>query len=262
MSIHVQDMEAQSEGKVTLWDLKLQYATELGSVELFDVWKAMQGHKKFLFSEAGLLDLSSDRFQWLKALSKKKWGPGGKTLSLSAMEWIRVQMVETISLPSDSRVAEVFEKFHSYQGCLPCNLEGLKSNLRPYQGTGLRWLWFLYSYGLSGLLCDEMGLGKTHQAMALLSAVSNVDTMKKNFLIVCPTSVIYHWEDLLKRFVPKLKVYTFYGQDRNLRVFLRKKYNVLLTSYGIMRTEKKQLSELDFDVAIYDERQERFLPNS
>jgi superfamily II DNA or RNA helicase len=255
LAVRVEDMAAQSEGRASLWDLRLQYETELGSVELFDVWKAVQGHKKFIFTEAGLLDLSSDRFAWLKSISKKKWGPGGKTVSLSAMEWIRVQMLETISLSSDSRVVEVFEDFHSYQGSLPCSLEGLKSDLRPYQETGLKWLWFLYSYGLSGLLCDEMGLGKTHQAMALISAVSNVDAEKKSFLIVCPTSVIYHWEDLLKRFLPKLKVYTFYGQDRDLKVFSKRKYSVLLTSYGIMRTERKKLSELSFDVAIYDEIQ-------
>ncbi len=255
MALHLEDMIPQNEGKVSQWDFKLKYETELGSVELFEVWKAIQGHKKFMYSEAGLLDLSSDRFQWLKAVSKKKWGVGGKALSLTALEWIRVQMLETISLPEDSKVVQVFEDFHSYQGCLPCNTEGLKSNLRSYQETGLSWLWFLYSYGLSGLLCDEMGLGKTHQAMALLSAVFNVNTEKKTFLIVCPTSVIYHWEDLLKRFLPGLKVCIFYGQARHSEDFLKKSYDVLLTSYGIMRSEKKQLSDIYFDVAIYDEIQ-------
>ncbi len=248
-------MEEKKEGKMSLWDLKLQLETELGSVPLFDVWKAVQAHQKFFFSEAGLLDLSSDKYNWLKSISKKKWGPGGKILSLSAMEWIRVQMVETISFPKNSKVSQVFEEFHSYEGCPPCNTEGLKSNLRSYQETGLKWLWFLYSYGLSGLLCDEMGLGKTHQAMALLAAVSNANTEKNRFLIVCPTSVIYHWEDLLKRFLPRLKVCIFYGQARHSEKFLKGSYDVLLTSYGVMRSEKKELEELKFDVAIYDEIQ-------
>ncbi len=254
-SLHLQDMFQQSDGKVSLWQLRLQFQTELGSVPLYDVWKAVQSHQKFFYSDAGLLDLSSDRFQWLKPLSKKKWGPGGKSLFLSAMEWIRVQMVETISLSKGSQVEKAFEEFHSYQGCPPYSIEGLKSDLRSYQETGLKWLWFLYSYGLSGLLCDEMGLGKTHQAMALLAAVSNSTVEKNRFLIVCPTSVIYHWEDLLKQFLPRLKVCIFYGQGRHSEKFLKGSYQVLLTSYGVLRSEKKELGELQFDVAVYDEIQ-------
>lgn len=255
LALHLQDMSRQQDGKASLWELNLQYQTDLGSVDLFEIWKAVQSHQKFFFSEAGMLDLSSERFQWLKSLSKKKWGAGGKTLALSAMEWIRVQMQESIIPSSDSRVAQAFEEFHTFQGFLPCHTEGLKSDLRPYQETGLKWLWFLYSYGLSGLLCDEMGLGKTHQAMALLAAVFASDESKKTFLIVCPTSVIYHWEDLLKRFLPHLQVFTFHGQSRHREDLLNRSYHVLLTSYGVMRSERKELSQLSFDVAIYDEVQ-------
>ena len=255
LSLHLADMVRQQEGKSSLWDLNLQYQTDLGSVDLFEVWKAVQSHQKFFFSEAGMLDLSGERFQWLKSLAKKKWGFNGKTLVLSAMEWIRVQMLETVIPSRDSRVQEAFEEFHACQGFLPCHTEKLKSDLRPYQETGLKWLWFLYSYGLSGLLCDEMGLGKTHQAMALLAAVSSSEESKKTFIIVCPTSVIYHWEDLLKRFLPDLRVFTFHGQSRHREDLSTKSYNVLLTSYGVMRSEKKELSQLFFDVAIYDEVQ-------
>lgn len=254
MDLHVQDLMEKGSFNGSQIQMKLQYQTEIGSVDLNEVWKAMQTHEKYLYSSAGLLDLSDHRFSWLKTISKKKWGPGGKSLNLSAMEWIRVQMLETISLPENPKIVEIFEQFHSYQTNLPCNTEGLKSDLRPYQETGLKWLWFLYSYGLSGLLCDEMGLGKTHQAMALLSAAFN-EGSEKIFLIVCPTSVIYHWEDLLKRFLPHLRVLVFYGQTRNVEDLPQKNYDVLLTSYGIMRSEKKALGELSFDVAIYDEVQ-------
>ncbi len=255
VSLHLEDMARQQEGKASLWELNLQYETNLGSVDLFDVWKAVQSHQRFFFTEAGMLDLSGERFQWLKSVPKKKWGPGGKTLVLSAMEWIRIQMQEPITTSSDSQVQKAFEEFHTCQGFLPCHTEGLKSDLRPYQETGLKWLWFLYSYGLSGLLCDEMGLGKTHQAMALLAAVSSSDESDKKFLIVCPTSVIYHWEDLLKRFLPHLQVFTFHGQSRHREDLMDKAYHVLLTSYGVMRSERKALSQISFDVAIYDEVQ-------
>ena len=77
------------------------------------------------------------------------------------------------------------------------NLSELKSQLRPYQETGVFWLFFLYLHGLSGLLCDDMGLGKTHQAMALMASVKQ-ESPKAKFLVVCPTSVLYHWEDKLR----------------------------------------------------------------
>src|SRR5206468_1535578 len=120
---------------------------------------------------------------------------------------------------------------------------------------GLHWLWFLYCHGLSGLLCDDMGLGKTHQTMALLAAVINEDEERSNkYLVVCPTSVIYHWQELLKRFLPEIRVCTYYGVERTLENF-EENYDLVLTSYGILRTGKENLKALRFEVAIFDEIQ-------
>jgi non-specific serine/threonine protein kinase len=44
----------------------------------------------------------------------------------------------------------------------------LTARLRPYQETGVKWLWFLQSLGLGACLADDMGLGKTIQVIALL----------------------------------------------------------------------------------------------
>ena len=46
----------------------------------------------------------------------------------------------------------------------------LRTDLRPYQRTGVRWLLTLASLGLGGCLADDMGLGKTIQVLALLLA--------------------------------------------------------------------------------------------
>ena len=43
---------------------------------------------------------------------------------------------------------------------------GLVATLRPYQVEGYRWLNFLRSHGLGGILADDMGLGKTVQVLA------------------------------------------------------------------------------------------------
>jgi SNF2 family DNA or RNA helicase len=100
-----------------------------------------------------------------------------------------------------------------------------------------------------------MGLGKTHQAMALLAAAKNAKgAKKKKFFVVCPTSVIYHWEDLLEKFLPGMNVVIFYGTQRTLKSF-NSKADILLTSYGTLRSEKEELAKIEFDVAILDEIQ-------
>ena len=98
-----------------------------------------------------------------------------------------------------------------------------------------------------------MGLGKTHQAMALITAIKN--QKKGKFLVVCPTSVIYHWEKLIETFLPGVKAYIFHGIGRKFQAFSNDSYDLLLTSYGIVRTENQALSKFHFDLAIFDELQ-------
>ncbi len=134
------------------------------------------------------------------------------------------------------------------------NLKGFECVMRPYQTLGIQWLWFLYQHGMSGLLCDDMGLGKTHQAMALIAAMKNT-TPSNRFLIICPTSVIFHWQEKLRQYLPNTAVFTFYGANRNIAEFEKGNYSILLTSYGIWRNEKEALEKYDFELAVFDEVQ-------
>ncbi len=250
--------EERAEGRG--WLANLYYETAAGGVEVSKIWEAYTAKRPYLFTEAGLIFLGAQRFTWLKNVSKKRWVKNGKELRLSAMEWLRLFAFEEVKEPlgkdpKEVRTRKLLEELRSFQTEEVIDLKGLKSHLRPYQELGLRWLWFIYTESLSGLLCDEMGLGKTHQAMALLAAASNASSEKSiKYLVVCPTSVIYHWEDLLKQFLPHLRVYVFYGALRNLVAF-EEGYDLLLTSYGTLRSEKKALSKIHFEIAIFDELQ-------
>lgn len=232
------------------WLIDLNYETESGEVRASEIWRALQDNEHHLFTSAGLIFLSQSRFNWLKKIPKNRWLKSGCEIRLSTLEWIRLSILEEIKEPEDRDSLALLAQFQELQADRPLPLEGLRSQLRSYQEMGVRWLWFLYCNGLSGLLCDEMGLGKTHQAMALIAAVSNSHPDCR-ILVVCPTSVIYHWEDLLKRFLPHLKVHLFYGVQRELK----KEAQLLLTSYGVLRSEKKALSEIPFEVAVFDEVQ-------
>ncbi len=235
------------------WIVELSYESELGTVGGLEIWKALHAGKRYLFSQAGCILLKEPRFNWIKGLAKKRWLKQGKQIALTSLEWMRLFIFEEIAPPKDPESLKIFEEFKSCQTDEILSIEGLQSHLRPYQETGLKWLWFLYCQGLSGLLCDEMGLGKTHQAMALLQAVKNKNSGGK-FLVVCPTSVIYHWQELLKKFLPTLRVCVFYGAQRTLSKF-ETDFDVLLTSYGTLRSEKNPLSEIIFEIAVFDETQ-------
>jgi SNF2 family DNA or RNA helicase len=235
------------------WLLDLEYQSDIGGIDVMSIWEALNEGKRHLFSAAGLILLKSPRYNWLKGIPKKRWQKKGKQVRLTTLEWIRLFVFEDILEPEELESLKNWNEFKNFEPSLPFDISGLKSELRSYQETGLKWLWFLYSHGLSGLLCDEMGLGKTHQAMALLAAASNANPEGK-YLVVCPTSVIFHWEDLLKKFLPRLRVYVYYGTQRTLINF-QARYDLLLTSYGTLRSEKSPLSEVPFNIAIFDEIQ-------
>lgn len=45
--------------------------------------------------------------------------------------------------------------------------EGINAEFREYQTKGFGWLWFMYKYGLNGILADDMGLGKPSKLLPL-----------------------------------------------------------------------------------------------
>ncbi len=106
-----------------------------------------------------------------------------------------------------------------------------------------------------------MGLGKTHQAMALIAAMMEEKEIleKGKFLIVCPTSVIYHWQDKLRAYLPSLPVHTFHGFRRSLNGFEK---GILLTTYGVARIEREKIKQISFELAVLDEIQSAKNPRS
>lgn len=245
--------------------LKLSYQTEWGQIPISHFWTAIKHKKRYLFSEAGCIDLEDRRFEWIRNQTHKHVDKRSNTVYLSTLELMRLHALDPIEIQKGARGADlsiaILKELTEFTLPEEPDLTGLKSSLRPYQQLGVHWLWFLYRHELSGLLCDDMGLGKTHQAMALLAAVMNFAKKTEqpgekphHFLIVCPTSVIYHWQEKLAEFLPNLRVCIFHGGSRTFQEF-HQQYDVLLTSYGIWRLEHELLSTVKFDVAILDEIQ-------
>ncbi|WP_031526343.1 DEAD/DEAH box helicase [Dyadobacter crusticola] len=133
----------------------------------------------------------------------------------------------------------------------PKNFNG---TLRPYQKTGYDWLQFLKQYRLGGCLADDMGLGKTVQTLALLQSEKENDASNPSMLIM-PTSLLYNWQLEARKFTPDLKVLLYTGTNREKDTAQFDQYDLILTSYGIVRLDIDIIEAYRFNYIILDESQ-------
>lgn len=132
--------------------------------------------------------------------------------------------------------------------------KSIKAKLRPYQVSGFQWLQTLDELGWGGCLADDMGLGKTLQAITFLQCMKE-KYKGSTHLVVCPTSLIYNWENELNKFAPKLKYHIYYGSGREFTDEHFEKYDIIITSYALVRIDMEQLLKFQWHYVILDESQ-------
>ena len=135
--------------------------------------------------------------------------------------------------------------------------KNLKCSLRKYQKDGVNWLRFLENRGFCGILADEMGLGKTVQTLAWLQ-LDRSEKNQKNLpaLIICPTSLVENWAEEVKRFTPDKSTLVLQGSDRHKDWNNIPNYNIIITSYALMRRDIDKHLDFTYSVAILDEAQQ------
>ncbi|MEX1190199.1 MAG: SNF2-related protein [Bacteroidia bacterium] len=151
----------------------------------------------------------------------------------------------------------------------------LEAKLRDYQLKGFRWMNHLASKGLGACLADDMGLGKTLQVITLLlksaetpsgDSLNNktpVNSLElfghalsgKTSLVVMAPSLIYNWENELRKFAPTLHVRKHLGQRRRTDTDFFENADVVLTTYGIVRNDISLLKQIQFEHIVLDESQ-------
>lgn len=232
------------------------YKSSLGKCPVAYLKRAYEKGDRSICTDAGLLDLTDERFGFLKHINIHKDG----SFSLDPLSFFKLGLYEDVKFAHDLNDHPFIHSINLAHEEGPLDLSGYTSMLRPYQEKGVKWLQSLFRLGLSGLLCDEMGLGKTHQAIAFVAVMANQKAFLKT-LVVCPTSVLYHWEKQLTSYLPKQKVHLYHGQARQ---FDADKFEegIILTSYGVLRSDIDIFSQIDFDLAIYDELQIAKNPHS
>jgi len=74
--------------------------------------------------------------------------------------------------------------------------------LRPYQERGFQWMNMLDDMQWGGCLADSMGFGKTLQTLTFITHLIKKHP-KSTHLIICPTSLIFNWENENKKYAPQ-----------------------------------------------------------
>lgn len=129
----------------------------------------------------------------------------------------------------------------------------LNATLRPYQQRGFSWMYRNMRIGFGSIIADDMGLGKTLQVITLLLKAKQENTeSSKGVLIVVPTGLILNWVSELNRFAPSLSVFVYHGQNRDVGQF---DADIMLTSYGILRSDVDEIKKIKWQIMIIDEAQ-------
>ena len=226
-------------------------------VSIAEVKKALQQHQSFVQLSDGTLGILPD--EWIKkyALLFRMGEQKQEHLRLSKYH---ISVIDELYENRDEQeiqieLEEKYEKLREFKRIkqIPAP-ESLKTILRPYQESGFQWLHFLSEVGWGGILADDMGLGKTIQALSFLQHLKNKQGRLFAF-VVCPTSLMYNWENELKKFTPSLQYHIHHGAQRAKNEKLLKNHEVVITTYGTMRSDIRLFTELEFDCIILDESQ-------
>ena len=134
--------------------------------------------------------------------------------------------------------------------------KSLDNTLRPYQKDGFRWLRVLYEYGFGGILADDMGLGKTIQTLTFLLSLKE-EKKEVSTIIISPSSLVFNWKAEVQKFTPKLSAQTVVGTAKEREKIIKdhSKYDILITSYDLLKRDIALYEDVKFNNEIIDEAQ-------
>ncbi len=147
-------------------------------------------------------------------------------------------------------------QLRNFDGIKPQKLpKHFNGELRPYQQAGFDWLYFLREYNFGGCLADDMGTGKTIATLAFLQSLKERGLAKKASLLVVPRSLVFNWEREATRFTPRLRLLNHATPERTEDISEFDDYDLVLTTYGLLRRDIEALMHYEFNYLILDEAQ-------
>ena len=154
---------------------------------------------------------------------------------------------------------------------LPDLPDDLTNILRPYQKTGVAFLWNMLRAGFGVCMADDMGLGKTLQVITALELFRrNGELANLPALAVVPASLLQNWMDECQRFAPGLKVGNLHpgalseeekaALEQDPEKYLRR-FDLVLVTYALV-SRRTYLTDRTFPLILLDEAQQIKNPSS
>lgn len=272
-SIYIEDQKVQiadsfdmNVSSSTDWfDLRIEASFGDHAVERDELLKALESKSGLVKLKDGSLGMLPP--EWLERYAPvaqlgTRFGQANEdgTFRFSRAQGLMLNAVlaDDSRVKADSGFQSFRERIRQFEGVEAVKApSGFKGTLRNYQKEGLTWLGFLEEFESGGILADDMGLGKTIQVLAfLLSRVKKQEGQtKKPCLVVTPKSLAFNWIDEAAKFAPSLKVVRYSGAGRSQKFSELMEADLVVTTYGAVRTDIDKLEEVEFDVAIIDEAQ-------
>lgn len=161
---------------------------------------------------------------------------------------------------SDAEFRRFIERLEGFERIEPkAPPASFKGELRAYQREGLGWFAHLERLGVGGCLADDMGLGKTVQVLAWLEARRKRRPPKgaerRPSLVVVPRSLLFNWKDEAARFTPQMRVALHHGPKRKRSIDQTFAADLVVTTYGTLRSDVALFEDQAFDAVVLDEAQ-------
>ena len=134
--------------------------------------------------------------------------------------------------------------------------EELDKKLREYQKIGYKWLKTLAKYKFGGILADDMGLGKTLQIIAILKDEQKAKE-KTTSIVVCPSTLVLNWKSEIEKWCDKIKIMIITGtaEERKEKLNHYEDYDLVITSYDLLKKDVANYEDKKFKYIIADEAQ-------
>lgn len=239
------------------FDAKVEIEFGTQRVGIADIKKALAGKQSFVQLSDGSLGILPD--EWLKRYSLLFKVGDGKNDKLRLSRYHMSVIDELYENRDETEISfsldEKFEKLRAFKNIPEIDVpDTLQAVLRPYQISGYQWLNYLNEVGWGGILADDMGLGKTVQALTMLEYYKTTNGSIKS-IVICPTTLIYNWQNEVKKFTPNLTFHVHHGNARTRNKEELLKHDVIITTYGTLRSDITVFLNILFDYVVLDESQ-------